>query len=195
MLRGHRRADWDGVVRLRFQTLPASRCPFFTRFALYFLTMFSGSWDTVIKPVADKFRALLGQDALICKLQPTRIMIVVQNLLNGWGSFAAFADTNECGGEQMWNSTAIANGWKIPASLDIVSTDYYAGWLPTGTACPKSGKCAYCPSCPCFNTCKPPKGLLVESSYLFFRFLVTNGRAAFQRVYARRGLRTQRCLK
>lgn len=55
-------------------------------------------WDTVIAPVADKLRALLGPKALIY--------------------------TNECGGQAMWNSTAIANGWKIPASLDIVSTDY-----------------------------------------------------------------------
>jgi hypothetical protein len=83
-------------------------------------------WDTVIAPVADKFRALLGPKALIY--------------------------TNECGGEAMWNSSAIKSGWKIPASLDIVSVDYYAGWLPAGTKCPKATKCSSCPSCPCFNT-------------------------------------------
>ena len=83
-------------------------------------------WETVIAPVADKFRALLGPKALIY--------------------------TNECGGEQMWNSSAIKSGWKIPASLDIVSTDYYAGWLPAGTKCPAATKCHWCPSCPCFNT-------------------------------------------
>ena len=59
-------------------------------------------WDTVLKPVADRLRELLGPNALIY--------------------------TNECGGEAMWNSTMIAGGWKIPASLDVVSTDYYAGW-------------------------------------------------------------------
>eukprot|EP01043_Picozoa_sp_COSAG02_P061026 COSAG02_NODE_8109_length_2706_cov_1.925201_1_plen_367_part_00 len=83
-------------------------------------------WDTVLKPVADRLRTLLGPKALIY--------------------------TNECGGEAMWNSTMIAGGWKIPASLDVVSTDYYAGWLPPGTQCPKAAKCPWCPTCPCFNT-------------------------------------------
>jgi hypothetical protein len=54
-------------------------------------------WETVIAPVADKLRAMLGDKGIIY--------------------------TNECGGEPMFNSTMIKNGWKIPASLDMVSTD------------------------------------------------------------------------
>ena len=26
-----------------------------------------------------------------------------------------------------------------------------AGWLPPKTLCPKTQKCAWCPTCPCFN--------------------------------------------
>ena len=84
-------------------------------------------WETVIAPVADKLRALLGK---------------------GNGKIY----TNECGGEQMFNSTMIKNGWKMPASLDIVSTDAYSGWLPPGAKCPDADKCPWSPSQPCFNT-------------------------------------------
>lgn len=85
-------------------------------------------WESVIAPVADKLRAMLGSKALIY--------------------------TNECGGEPMFNSTMIKNGWKIPASLDFISTDLYAGWLPPGTKCPDADKCPWDCSdhAPCCNT-------------------------------------------
>ena len=82
-------------------------------------------WSTVIAPVADRLRLRLGPRAQIY--------------------------ANECGGQSMWNSSMIAAGWKIPSSLDIISTDYYAGWLPKDAKCPLAGKCPWCPSCPCFD--------------------------------------------
>ena len=45
----------------------------------------------------------------------------------------------------------IAFRLQVPASLDLISVDYYAGWLPSNATCPLASKCATCPSCPCFN--------------------------------------------
>lgn len=72
-------------------------------------------WTTIIAPVADKLRALLGPQAILY--------------------------TNECGGPAVWG---FPPGGKVPAALDLISIDYYAGWLPHGASCPLSAN-ATCP--------------------------------------------------
>ena len=97
-------------------------------------------WDTVLRPVADHFRALLGPDAIIY----TNVRATAQFRFQHPERAAA----QECGGDAMWSFTG---GAKVPANLSIISVDYYAGWLPPDAKCPLSTKCPWCKTCPCYN--------------------------------------------